>query len=118
MLRIGERTVKFHVSALMRKLGLATAPLPWADYLHAHGFPIRYEYMEQSWPLAYCQTAFAVEPGSAEMPSAGRPFTPELIIRLEANGVQMPRASHLQMLQALAGNEHLGRAYEEALAAG
>ena len=67
---------------------LAT-PLPWADYLRAHGFPIRYEYVDQSWPLAYYQTAFAGEPGSAEMPSAGRPFTPKLITRLVAHGVQI-----------------------------
>ena len=31
---------------------------------------------------AMYQTVFATEPGSAEMPSAGRPFTPELVTRL------------------------------------
>ena len=30
------------------------------------------------------QTVFGIEPGSAEMPSAGRPFTPELVTRLVA----------------------------------
>jgi S-adenosylmethionine:tRNA ribosyltransferase-isomerase len=35
------------------------------------------------------QTVFATEPGSAEMPSAGRPFTPELVTRLVSNGVQI-----------------------------
>jgi S-adenosylmethionine:tRNA ribosyltransferase-isomerase len=30
---------------------------------------------------------FATEPGSAEMPSAGRPFTPELVTRLVSRGV-------------------------------
>jgi S-adenosylmethionine:tRNA ribosyltransferase-isomerase len=39
------------------------------------------------WPLDAYQTAFALEPGSAEMPSAGRPFTPELVTRLVACGV-------------------------------
>ena len=33
----------------------------------------------REWPLADYQTVFATEPGSAEMPSAGRPFTPELV---------------------------------------
>ena len=35
------------------------------------------------------QTVFATEPGSAEMPSAGRPFTPELVTRLVSSGIQI-----------------------------
>jgi S-adenosylmethionine:tRNA ribosyltransferase-isomerase len=35
------------------------------------------------------QTVFATEPGSAAMPSAGRPFTAELVTRLVSNGVQI-----------------------------
>jgi S-adenosylmethionine:tRNA ribosyltransferase-isomerase len=35
------------------------------------------------------QTVFVTEMGSAEMPSAGRPFTPELVTRLVASGVQI-----------------------------
>jgi S-adenosylmethionine:tRNA ribosyltransferase-isomerase len=53
----------------------------------AHGSPIRYSYVRQHWPISYYQTVFATEPGSAEMPSAGRAFTPELITRLIARGV-------------------------------
>jgi S-adenosylmethionine:tRNA ribosyltransferase-isomerase len=64
-------------------------PEPVADYLARHGFPIRYGYIKQAWPLAYYQTVYATEPGSAEMPSAGRAFTPELITRLVAKGVQV-----------------------------
>src|SRR5439155_19077835 len=37
--------------------------------------------------LTAYQNVYATEPGSAEMPSAGRPFTPELITRLVAKGV-------------------------------
>ena len=33
------------------------------------------------------QNVYALEPGSAEMASAGRPFTAELITRLVAGGV-------------------------------
>ena len=40
-----------------------------------------------SWPIATYQNVYATEPGSAEMPSAGRPFTPEVITRLVAKGV-------------------------------
>jgi S-adenosylmethionine:tRNA ribosyltransferase-isomerase len=35
------------------------------------------------------QNVYATEPGSAEMPSAGRPFTPEVIMRLVAKGVDV-----------------------------
>ena len=41
----------------------------------------------RSWPLESYQTVFAVEPGSAEMPSAGRAFTPELVTALVARGI-------------------------------
>ena len=58
-----------------------------ARHLAEHGRPIRYSYVAQRWPLADYQTAFALEPGSAEMPSAGRPFTPALVTRLVALGV-------------------------------
>jgi S-adenosylmethionine:tRNA ribosyltransferase-isomerase len=64
-------------------------PLPLEEYLERHGFPIRYEYVKQDWPLEYYQTAYATEPGSAEMPSAGRPFTAQLITRLVAKGVEV-----------------------------
>jgi len=59
------------------------------DYLDRNGSPIRYGYVRESWPASYYQTAYATEVGSAEMPSAGRAFTPELITRLVANGVRV-----------------------------
>jgi S-adenosylmethionine:tRNA ribosyltransferase-isomerase len=58
-----------------------------AAYLARHGEPIRYGYVTDRWPLEAYQTAYAQVPGSAEMPSAGRPFTPELITTLVARGV-------------------------------
>lgn len=57
------------------------------EYLARRGEPIRYGYLSQSWPLRSYQNVYATTPGSAEMPSAGRPFTPELITRLVARGV-------------------------------
>src|SRR5207302_4600140 len=50
-------------------------------------FPIRYGYVKEAWPASYYQTVYATQVGSAEMPSAGRAFTPELITRLVAQGV-------------------------------
>jgi S-adenosylmethionine:tRNA ribosyltransferase-isomerase len=56
-------------------------------YLGRHGEPIRYGYVTRAWPLQAYQNVYATTPGSAEMPSAGRPFTPELITALVARGV-------------------------------
>jgi S-adenosylmethionine:tRNA ribosyltransferase-isomerase len=60
---------------------------PLLTYLAVHGRPIRYGYVRGSWPISMYQNVYANEPGSAEMPSAGRPFTPEVITRLVAKGV-------------------------------
>jgi S-adenosylmethionine:tRNA ribosyltransferase-isomerase len=60
---------------------------PLVEYLRRHGEPIRYGYVSEPWPLESYQNAYATTPGSAEMPSAGRPFTPELITRLVAAGI-------------------------------
>jgi S-adenosylmethionine:tRNA ribosyltransferase-isomerase len=57
------------------------------DYLARAGRPIAYSYLRGRWPLAMYQTVFATEPGSAEMPSAGRPFSAELVTSLIARGV-------------------------------
>ncbi len=62
-------------------------PGPLLSYLSAHGRPIRYGYVQGEWPIAMYQNVYATEPGSAEMPSAGRPFTPEVLTRLVARGV-------------------------------
>ncbi|HEY8763685.1 MAG TPA: S-adenosylmethionine:tRNA ribosyltransferase-isomerase [Solirubrobacteraceae bacterium] len=59
------------------------------SFLALHGAPIRYGYVERSWPLDAYQTVFATTPGSAEMPSAARPFSSELLARLLARGVLM-----------------------------
>lgn len=59
------------------------------EYLARYGFPIRYNYVKERWPLSFYQTVYATEPGSAEMPSAGRPFTPKLLKRLESKGIRI-----------------------------
>jgi S-adenosylmethionine:tRNA ribosyltransferase-isomerase len=72
-----------------RRLWLARLdlPEPLLDYLGRNGRPIRYGYVSREWPLAMYQNVYAREPGSAEMASAGRPFTSELVTRLVAHGV-------------------------------
>ncbi|MBV9661134.1 MAG: S-adenosylmethionine:tRNA ribosyltransferase-isomerase [Acidimicrobiales bacterium] len=62
---------------------------PLLAYLARHGKPIRYSYVPQEWPISYYQTVFADIPGSAEMPSAARPFSTEVTTRLVSRGVQI-----------------------------
>ncbi|NUR07394.1 MAG: S-adenosylmethionine:tRNA ribosyltransferase-isomerase, partial [Nocardioidaceae bacterium] len=65
-------------------------PVPPADrttYLGEHGVPIAYGYLDGEWPLTDRQNVYSVVPGSAEMPSAGRPLTDRLLVRLLARGV-------------------------------
>jgi S-adenosylmethionine:tRNA ribosyltransferase-isomerase len=73
------------------RLWLAALQLgePVLPYLERFGCPIRYSYVPASWPGSMYQTVFATEPGSAEMPSAGRPFTPELVTRLISSGIHI-----------------------------
>jgi S-adenosylmethionine:tRNA ribosyltransferase-isomerase len=63
---------------------LSTAVVP---YLLRHGSPIRYSYVRRPWPIESYQTVFGTRPGSAEMPSASRPFTPEIVAKLVARGI-------------------------------
>jgi S-adenosylmethionine:tRNA ribosyltransferase-isomerase len=65
-------------------LDLGMRALGW---LASHGRPIRYGYVDHPWPIEMYQNVYATRPGSAEMPSAGRPFTPEIITGLVAKGV-------------------------------
>jgi S-adenosylmethionine:tRNA ribosyltransferase-isomerase len=66
-----------------------TLPAPLLDHLAVHGEPIRYRHQPEPRPLADYQTIFAGEPGSAEMPSAGRPFTPRVLEALETRGIEL-----------------------------
>jgi S-adenosylmethionine:tRNA ribosyltransferase-isomerase len=65
----------------------ATEPVP--EYLWRYGHPIRYGYVSADWPLDAYQTVYALEPGSAEMPSAGRPLSGDLVAALVARGVML-----------------------------
>ena len=62
-------------------------PRSLEQHLVRYGRPIAYGYLDRSYPLAAYQTVFATRPGSAEMPSAARPFSQELVTRLVATGI-------------------------------
>ena len=72
-----------------RRLWRAT-PHPETDrttYLTEHGRPITYAYVDGEWPLASRQNVYATVPGSAEMPSAGRPLSERVLVALMSRGV-------------------------------
>jgi S-adenosylmethionine:tRNA ribosyltransferase-isomerase len=71
------------------RLWVAHLDLPGGllPYLAGYGRPIRYGTPAKPWPLDAYQTVFATEPGSAEMPSAARGFTAELVTALVAKGI-------------------------------
>jgi S-adenosylmethionine:tRNA ribosyltransferase-isomerase len=67
--------------------GCAGVPGRVGEYLASNARPISYGHLPNRYPIERYQTIFAVNPGSAEMPSAGRPFSTELVTRLVAAGI-------------------------------
>jgi len=80
-------------------------PRSLGAYLHANGHPIRYSYVGEEWPVSYYQTVYAKEAGSAEMPSAGRAFTPEMITKLIAQGIDVAPVTLHSGVASLEENE-------------
>ena len=77
-------TLEGKVTGRLWRARLSVAVVP---YLLHYGIPIRYAYVGRDWPLSAYQTVFSRKPGSAEMPSASRPFTPAVVTELVARGV-------------------------------
>lgn len=72
-----------------RRLWFLAPQAPLRAVMDADGSPIRYGYVREQPPLAAYQTIFARYPGSAEMPSAARPFTAAVVAALRAAGVEL-----------------------------
>jgi S-adenosylmethionine:tRNA ribosyltransferase-isomerase len=94
------------------RLWIATISIPGQvqDYLTRNGFPIRYSYVDRGWPIDIYQTVYTTETGSAEMPSAGRAFTSELMTQLLARGIQI---APLLLHTGVASQEDHEPPYEE-----
>ena len=74
------------------------------SYLERFGRPVTYSYLTGRWPISAYQTVFARRAGSAEMPSAARPFTTELVTELVTTGVMVaPLTLHAGLSSAEAG---------------
>ena len=103
-------TLEGKASARLWRARLSVAVVP---YLLRHGVPIRYSYVGREWALPYYQTVFAREPGSAEMPSASRPFTPSVVTALVARGVLIaPLTLHTGVSSLEAGEDPYPEPYD------
>jgi S-adenosylmethionine:tRNA ribosyltransferase-isomerase len=76
-----------------KRLWVAALDLPLEPmaYFARWGKPIAYKYVRGEWPIEAYQTIFAATPGSAEMPSAGRPFTKDVVRAVRERGVEIAR---------------------------
>lgn len=97
---IGE---PFRGSSRLRRARLQLGGRELLDYLNRWGRPITYAYIQQRFPLRDYQTIFARKPGSAEMPSAGRPFTRRVLESLE--GVELAPVTLHCGVSSLEGGE-------------
>ena len=72
----------------LRRIRFGLRGQPLMEALSRLGKPVRYWYADRPWDLDCYQTVFAREPGSMEMPSAGRAFTWELLLKLRKRGIR------------------------------
>jgi S-adenosylmethionine:tRNA ribosyltransferase-isomerase len=70
------------------KLQFSKSGTEFLDLLYRIGRPIRYRYLSAPWRLGYYQNVYALQPGAAEMPSAGRAFSWRLLLQLRNRGVE------------------------------
>jgi S-adenosylmethionine:tRNA ribosyltransferase-isomerase len=108
----GTATFLVPVDAASPRLWYAALalPEPAGAFLARHGAPIRYRYVTEAFPLADYQTVFARVPGSAEMPSAARPFTERVLADLRARGV---RVASITLHTGVSSPERHERPYRE-----
>jgi S-adenosylmethionine:tRNA ribosyltransferase-isomerase len=95
-------TLAERVTGRLWRVRLSTAVVP---YLLRHGSFIHYSYVASDWPAQAYQTVFGTTPGSAEMPSASRPFTAEMIALLVVRGVTIAPITLHTGVSSLEGGE-------------
>jgi S-adenosylmethionine:tRNA ribosyltransferase-isomerase len=87
------------------RLWVARADVHVPSFLERWGRPITYPYVTEEWPLEMYQTVYAGAPGSAEMPSAGRAFTPDILERMAHGGIQFVTLTLHTGVASLEGHE-------------
>jgi len=89
----------------LQRLWVGQVSTDMGKYLARWGRPISYPYVRERWPLEMYQTVYASEPGSAEMPSAGRAFSPDVLERLARRGVEFVTLTLHAGVASLEGHE-------------
>lgn len=109
----GDRVIVAGVDAIViraagRRVELVARSEPDAAWqaLYARGAPVQYAHRAQKLPLWSVQTAYAARPWAAEMPSAGRPLTWEVLLGLRRAGVELAPVTHAAGLSST-GDEAL-----------
>lgn len=77
--------------------------------VYAAGAPVQYAHRPERLPLHAVQTAYAARPWAAEMPSAGRPLTWDVLLGLRRAGVEIATLTHAAGLSST-GDEALDQA--------
>ncbi len=72
---------------------------------YAFGRPVQYAHRAESLPLWAVQTAYAVRPWAAEMPSAGRPLTWEVLLALRRAKISIATLTHAAGLGSIGDAE-------------
>ncbi|HET6280781.1 MAG TPA: S-adenosylmethionine:tRNA ribosyltransferase-isomerase [Polyangia bacterium] len=70
------------------------------DAIYRHGRPVQYSYLAHPLPLWAVQTVYAARPWAFEMPSAGRPLSWEILLRLRRKGIRWASITHAAGLSA------------------
>jgi S-adenosylmethionine:tRNA ribosyltransferase-isomerase len=99
------------VGAAGRRIELAvhaSGDALWQN-LYAAGAPVQYAHRSERLPLWSVQTAYAGRPWAAEMPSAGRPLTWDLVLGLRRAGISVAPLTHAAGLSST-GDDALDRA--------
>ncbi|HEY1549697.1 MAG TPA: S-adenosylmethionine:tRNA ribosyltransferase-isomerase [Kofleriaceae bacterium] len=76
------------------ELGVHAAPDALWAAIYASGAPIQYAHRPDALPLYAVQTSYAARPFAAEMPSAGRPLTWNVLLGLRRAGVEIATLTH------------------------
>jgi S-adenosylmethionine:tRNA ribosyltransferase-isomerase len=98
-------------SAVGRRVELVVRGDPDALWqaLYAAGAPVQYAHRSERLALWSVQTAYAGRPWAAEMPSAGRPLTWDIVLGLRRAGIDVAALTHAAGLSST-GDDALDRA--------
>jgi S-adenosylmethionine:tRNA ribosyltransferase-isomerase len=88
-----------------QRLWLAQFDANVDDLMARFGRPIAYPYVHGQWPLEMYQTIYAGPAGSAEMPSAGRAFSPDILEGLAHRGISFVTLTLHAGVSSLEGHE-------------